>query len=90
MIGCAEVAPLRMTVQDGWGRASCNLRFRGNGHGPTFQVCGDKCAIYLQAAVVAHEALLPEPIHEFAYPCAGGADHLRKGCLANLQGAIRL
>jgi len=32
----------------------------------------DKRAIYLQAAVVADEALLPEPIHKFTYPCAGG------------------
>jgi len=32
----------------------------------------DKRAIYLQAAVVADEAHLPEPIHKFTYPCAGG------------------
>jgi hypothetical protein len=63
------------------------LRFRGDGHGPTLQEAGDKCAIYLQAAaVVANEALLPERIHKFTYPCAGGINHLRQGSLAYLQG----
>ncbi len=29
---------------------------------------GDQCAVYLQAAVVADEALLPEAIHKFTDP----------------------
>src|SRR5258707_15368532 len=70
--------------------AHLGLRFRGNGHGSTLQEADDQCAIYLQAAVVADEALLPEPIHKFTYPCAGGTDHLRQGCLAHLQGVLRL
>jgi len=65
------------------------LRFRGNGHGSTLQEAGDQCAIYLQAAVVADEALLPEPIHKFTYPCAGGTNHLCQGCLAHLQRGLR-
>jgi hypothetical protein len=48
------------------------LRFRGNGHGSTLQEADDQGAIYLQdAVVVGDEAFLPEPIHEFTYPCAG-------------------
>ena len=66
------------------------LRFRGNGHGSTLQEAGDQCLIYLQAAVVADEAPLPEPIHKFTYPCAGGTNHLCQGCLAHLQGGLRL
>ena len=63
------------------------LRFRGNGHGSILQEAGDQCAIYLQAAaVVADEALLPERIHKFTYPCAGGTNHFRQGSLAHLQG----
>ena len=61
-----------------------------NGHGPTFQKADDKCAIYLQAAVVADETLLLELIHKSTYPGAGGANHLRQGCLAHLQGSLRL
>ena len=67
-----------------------SLPFRGNGHGSTLQKADDQCAIYLQAAVVADEALLPEPIHKFTYPCAGGTNHLRQGSLAHLQGILRL
>ena len=67
-----------------------NLPFCGNGHGSTLQEAGDKCAIYLQAAVVADEALLLERIHKFTYPCAGGTNHLRQGSLAHLQGILRL
>ena len=67
------------------------LRFRGNGHGSTLEEAGDQCAIYLQAAaVVADEALLPERIHKFTYPSAGGTNHLRQGSLAYLQGGLRL
>lgn len=44
------------------------LRFRGNGHGSTLQEARDQHAIYLQAAVVANEALLPELMHKFTYP----------------------
>jgi hypothetical protein len=47
------------------------LRFRDNGHGPTLQKAADKCAIYLQAAVVLDKALLLERTHKFAYPRAG-------------------
>jgi hypothetical protein len=60
------------------------LRPPDNGHGPILQKGADKCAIYLQAAVVADEALFLERIHKFTYPCAGGTNHLREGCLAHL------
>jgi hypothetical protein len=60
------------------------LRPPDNGHGPILQKGADKCAIYLQAPVVADEALLLERIHKFTYPCAGGTNHLREGCLAHL------
>ena len=66
------------------------LRPPDNGHGPILQKGADKCAIYLQAAVVADEALLLERIHKFTYPCAGSTNHLREGCLAHLQGVLRL
>src|ERR1700732_3515401 len=66
------------------------LRFRDDGHGPTLQKGADKCAIYLQAAVVLDEAFLLEGIHKCTYPCAGGANHLRESCLAHLQGVLRL
>ena len=56
-----------------------DLHFGGNGHRPTLQEADEQCAIYLQAAIVADEALLPESIHKFTYPCAGGTDHLRQG-----------
>ena len=59
------------------------LRLFVNGHGPTFQKADDKCAIYLQAAVVADETILLELIHKSTYPGAGGANHLRQGCLAH-------
>jgi hypothetical protein len=39
-----------------------------NGHGPIEQKAADKCAIYLQTAVVMHEAFLLERIHKFTYP----------------------
>src|SRR6202140_814134 len=61
-----------------------------NGHGPILQKGADKCAIYLQTAVVADEAFLLERIHKFAYPCAGGTNHLREGALAHLQGVLWL
>jgi hypothetical protein len=66
------------------------LRPPDNGHGPILQKGADKCAIYLQTAVVADEALLLERIHKFTYPRAGGTNHLREGCLAHLQGVLRL
>jgi hypothetical protein len=66
------------------------LSFRDNGHGPTLQKAAYKCAIYLQAAVVMDKALLLERTHKFTYPCAGGTNHLREGCLAHLQGVLRL
>jgi hypothetical protein len=66
------------------------LRFRGDGHRPTLQEGDDRCAIYLQAAVVVDEALLLELIHKFTYPSAGGTNHLREGRLAHLQGVLRL
>jgi hypothetical protein len=53
------------------------LSFCDNRHGSIFQKRADKCAIYLQAAVVVDEAFLLERAHEFAHPCAGGTDHLR-------------
>jgi len=61
-----------------------------NGHRPTLKKAADKCAIYLQAAVVLDKALLLERTHKFTYPCAGGTNHLREGCLAHLQGVLRL
>jgi len=48
--------------------AHLGLRFIGNGHGSTLQEIRDQRAIYLQAAVVANEALLLELMHEFTYP----------------------
>lgn len=45
-----------------------SLPFRGDGHGPTLQKSTDKCAIYLQAAVVADEAFLLKCTHKFTYP----------------------
>ena len=59
------------------------LRPPDNGHRPILQKGTDECAIYLQSAVVADEAFLLERIHKFTYPCAGGANHLREGCLAH-------
>ena len=44
------------------------LRPSDNGHGPILQKGADKCAIYLQTAVVGDEALLLERIHKFTYP----------------------
>jgi hypothetical protein len=55
--------------------AHLGLRFRGNGHGSTLQEAEDQFAIYLQTAVVADEALLPEPIHKMTYPGAGAHIH---------------
>jgi hypothetical protein len=46
----------------------------------------NECAVYLQTTVVADEALLPEPIHKFTYPCAGGTNHLRQGCFGSPSG----
>jgi len=66
-----------------------DLRPPDNRHGPIVQKGADECAIYLQAAVVVDEAFLLERIHKFAYPCAGGTNHLREGSLAHLQGALR-
>ena len=66
------------------------LRPSDNGHGPILQKGADKCAIYLQAAVVLDEAFPLKRIHKFTYPCAGGTNHLREGCLAHLQGVLRL
>ena len=65
------------------------LRPPDNRHGPILQKGADKCAIYLQTAVVLDEAFLLEGSHKFTYPCAGGANHLRKSCLAHLQGIFR-
>jgi hypothetical protein len=70
--------------------AHLGLRLRDNGHGPILQKAADKCAIYLQAAVVVDETFLLEHIHKFTYPCAGGTNHLREGCLSHLQGVLRL
>src|SRR5579863_5164639 len=61
-----------------------------NGHRPILQKSVDKCAVYLQAAVVGDEALLLERIHRFAHPCAGGTNHLREGRLAHLEGVFWL
>jgi len=66
------------------------LRPPDNGHRAILQKGTDECAIYLQAAVIADEAFLLERIHKFAYPCAGGTNHLREGCLAHLQGVLWL
>src|ERR1700732_2219812 len=66
------------------------LRPPDNGHGAILQKGADKCAIYLQTAVVADEALFLERIHKFTSPRAGGTHHLREGCLAHLQGDLRL
>ena len=55
------------------------LRFFLNGHGPALQKADDQWGIYLQATVITDEALLPEPAHKFAYPRAGGTNHLRQG-----------
>ena len=61
-----------------------------NGHGSISQKSTDKCAIYLQTTVVVDQALLLERIHKFTYPSAGRTNHLREGCLAHLQGVLRL
>ena len=45
-----------------------SLPFPDDGHGLTLQKSTDKCAIYLQAAVIADEAFLLKSIHEFTYP----------------------
>jgi len=66
------------------------LRPPDNGHRAILQKGTNECAIYLQAAVIADEAFLLERIHKFAYPCAGGTNHLREGCLAHLQGVLWL
>jgi hypothetical protein len=55
-----------------------SLRF-GDGHRAIFQELDDQFAIYLQASVVADQALPLEFVHEFTYPWAGGANHLRQG-----------
>jgi hypothetical protein len=59
--------------------AHLGLRFSSNGHGSTLQETRDQHAIYLQAAVVANEALLLELMHKFTYPGAGGTNHFRQG-----------
>ena len=56
-------------------RCSCFL----DGHRAIFQERGDQCAVYLQAPVVADQALLLELVHEFTYSWAGGTNHLRQG-----------
>src|SRR5450755_3317093 len=66
------------------------LRSPNHRHGPILQKGADKCAIYLQTSVVMDEAFLLERAHKFTYPCAGGTNHLRQGCLAHLQGIFRL
>jgi hypothetical protein len=55
-------------------RSSCFL----DGHGAILQELDDQCVIDLQAPVVADQALLLKIVHEFAYSCAGGTNHLRK------------
>ena len=65
------------------------LRLR-DGHRTALQEAGEQCAVHLQAAVVADKALLPEVIHKFTNPAAGGTDHLGQGRLADLQGMVRL
>jgi len=50
-----------------------------DGHRAIFQERDDLCAIYLQAPVVADQALLLELVHEFTHPWAGGTNHLRQG-----------
>ncbi len=61
-----------------------------DGHRSALQEGRDQNSIDLQAAVVVDEALLLEPVHKFAYPCACGAHHFREGCLAHFQGMLRL
>ena len=80
-----EIQAQRFIMSD-----SSRLRPPHNGHGPILQKGADKCAVYLQAAVVADEAFLLEQIHKFTDSCAGGSDHLREGCLAHLQGVLWL
>ena len=79
----SQLDPLREPHLDG-------LRPSHDGHGPILQKGADKCAIYLQTAVVVDEALLLERTHKFTYPCAGGTNHLRQSSLAHLQGALWL
>jgi hypothetical protein len=55
---------------------SAGLRFL-DGHRAIFQKRDDQFAIYLQAAVVADQALPLELVHEFTYSWAGGSNHLR-------------
>jgi hypothetical protein len=54
------------------------LRFL-DGHRAIFQERDDQFTIYLQASVVADQALPLEFVHEFTYPWAGGTNHLRQG-----------
>lgn|SRR5208282_2856683 len=79
----SQLDPLREHHLDG-------LRPCDNGHGSILQKGLDKCTIYLQTAVVVDEAPLLERIHKLTYPCARGTNHLREGCLAHLQGVLRL
>jgi len=54
------------------------LRFLDR-HRAIFQERDDLCAVYLQAPVVADQALLPELVHEFTYPRARSTNHLCQG-----------
>ena len=54
----------------------CCSRFL-HGHRAIVQKLHDPCAIYLQAPVVADQALPLKLVHEFTYSRAGGTDHLR-------------
>lgn len=54
------------------------LRFL-DGHGSVLQELDEQCLVYLQASVVADQALPFEIVHELTYSCSGGANHLRQG-----------
>lgn len=73
---CVTHKPLRTKGLVNSGKPIWTLRPPDYGHGPLLQKGADKCAIYLQAAVVADEPFLLEPIHKFIYPFAGSTNHL--------------
>jgi len=54
------------------------LRFL-DGHRAIFQERDDQVAVYLQTPVLADQPLPLELVHEFTYPWAGSAYHLRQG-----------
>jgi len=82
---CHSLASVALSVVRFGGRLAAKagvfwpgLRFL-DGHRAIFQKRGELCAVYLQAPVVADQALPLELVHEFAYPWTGGANHLREG-----------